>query len=564
MREQYSKPKILILADKRGGAFDNIAQSLTNHLLDTFTITIHYIHEKPDLSTVAFDLLYVMFWGERYHERFSVPPEKVIKEVASHRWELEAMYGKLTPEEFAETYLSSCNCVTTPSRRLYDMLSSYVTSLYHCPNGIETDLFSMRRKRSGPISIGWVGNPNDNCKGLFDILIPACKGRFQFRYSDGTWNRKRTAAFYNTIDVIAIASEAEGQPLPLMEGMASGCFPITTDVGIVSELIISGFNGLVIDRNINSFRNAFTWCENNLARIRRAGKFNSRTIAETRSWNLHIGKFKMVFETVLGMREKKIEKLNNKRDNFSVVLKHKVVSADTGNAQQDYADHLKRVNPDATHETAYKASILYYEKELKPLLPRNRESRIVDIGMGYGHLLRYLLDNGYLYVGGIDSSPQLVKLVREYLHGGPDFIELVQAFEFLMNNKEMFDVITIYDVIEHIPLDEIEQTVCAIHNALKQGGRVIIRTPNMANILGTYSRYMDITHVHGFTEFSLQQLLQNAGFRKPVLHIPQLFGNERQIASKKFSRIIHRILFRWQDRVVPRCFDKNLLMYAEK
>ena len=66
------------------------------------------------------------------------------------------------------------------------------------------------------------------------------------------------ARFYNSIDVICVASTAEGDPLPLVEGMACGCFPVCVDVGIVPELVQSGVNGLIVDRTPAAFRAALS------------------------------------------------------------------------------------------------------------------------------------------------------------------------------------------------------------------------------------------------------------------------------------------------------------------
>ena len=90
--------------------------------------------------------------------------------------------------------------------------------------------------------------------------------------------------FYNSIDVFAIASTAEGEPRTLLEAMACGCFPVATNVGIVPELVKNSYNGLIVKREIKDFENAFIWCEQNLEIVRRAGRKNAQIISEERSW----------------------------------------------------------------------------------------------------------------------------------------------------------------------------------------------------------------------------------------------------------------------------------------
>jgi glycosyltransferase involved in cell wall biosynthesis len=100
--------------------------------------------------------------------------------------------------------------------------------------------------------------------------------------------------------VIAIASSAESQPLPLLEGMACGAFPVTTDVGIVPEVVRSGVNGLVVERSAEAFRHALSWCAEHLDAVRRAGALNAELIACERSWDRRAGRFAELFDTALG------------------------------------------------------------------------------------------------------------------------------------------------------------------------------------------------------------------------------------------------------------------------
>jgi glycosyltransferase involved in cell wall biosynthesis len=144
-----------------------------------------------------------------------------------------------------------------------------------------------------------VGNPRDACKGLHDVLAPACAGRYRFEHTDGRRSPEELLALYNRSDVIAIASTAESQPLPLLEGMACGCFPVATDVGIVPELVRSGANGLVVERSVEAFRDAFAWCDAHLPYVRRSGEANAARIASERSWDDLAARFAEVFDFVL-------------------------------------------------------------------------------------------------------------------------------------------------------------------------------------------------------------------------------------------------------------------------
>jgi glycosyltransferase involved in cell wall biosynthesis len=279
-----TRPRVLMLVDKRGWAYDTAAQAISKRLADEFEFRIEYVREQPDLNAWPFDLIYVFFWGETYHQKFVKDPNRVIKEISSHRWANEDQYGRLTAEQAAQRYLSDAGTLTATSHRLRDIFSPY-REVHWCPNGFEPANFQAPPLRTGPLRIGWAGNENDPCKGLKDVLKPAAGKDFELVIAGGDLDAARMGQFYNQIDVLCIASTAEGEPLTLVEGLASGCFPVSVDVGIVPELVHHGRNGLTVNRNAAAFQSAFQWCQLNVGEVRRAGEENARTMLTTRRWD---------------------------------------------------------------------------------------------------------------------------------------------------------------------------------------------------------------------------------------------------------------------------------------
>ena len=167
-------------------------------------------------------------------------------------------------------------------------------------NGFEPTLFNVLRQRKGPMTIGWAGNQRDPVKGFYEILEPACRGRFNLVAAGGDLPHGKMNKFYNGLDVIAVTSRHEGGPLPLIEAMAAGCFPVSTDVGIVPELVRSGENGLIVaEATAQGFRAAFQWCEENIDFVRKAGLNNAARMANERSWSAMSPRFKELFLDVL-------------------------------------------------------------------------------------------------------------------------------------------------------------------------------------------------------------------------------------------------------------------------
>ena len=289
------KPKILLLVDYPNWAFDFIAKSIKKRLSDQFNFTIKYSALNETLDATEVDLVHVFCWGSEYYKQFNFKKEQIIKEVASERWNYEDLYGHLNAKEFAFKYLNDCSFVVTPALSIYEKIKGYTCEVIHLPNGVESDYFHppRRKKTSSKLTIGWVGNPNDPNKGLFNILLPAVGGHTLLS-TNGRMSRNQLSNFYKEIDVLAITSVSEGQPLPLLESMSAGCFPVVTNVGIVPEIIINGINGLVINRSVDSFKEAFEWCEKNIDLIRSIGSTN-RNLAISRSWDQCICRFDEVY-----------------------------------------------------------------------------------------------------------------------------------------------------------------------------------------------------------------------------------------------------------------------------
>ncbi len=285
-----------MLADKRGWAFDHSARQICRHLGEEFICDIRYVHEKPRLRTAKYDMIYIFFWGEDYHQQFGFDADRTIKEVSSHRWEDDPKYGPCTPEEMARRYLAGSGSVVCTSKRLAEMIRPHHDRIFHTPNGIDPGRFKRISERSGPLTIGWAGNIMDKVKGVHDILKPACEGRFRLLLAPGGLSHKAMNKFYNALDVIAVASKHEGEPLTLLEAMAAGCFPVCMDVGIVPELVRHGENGLIVrERTVEAFRVGFEWCEAHLDQVRKVGPENVALVHKERSWRVCTQFFKRAF-----------------------------------------------------------------------------------------------------------------------------------------------------------------------------------------------------------------------------------------------------------------------------
>lgn len=283
-----SKPRICLLMDIRNWAFDISASEIQKHLSDSFDFDAKYFIESPILDPNDYDLLHVFAWGSRYHRKFRFPPEKVLREVASQRW-IDHKYPPTT-KEMVDLFYGDSRTLITLSKQLYELLHPYAPRLFLGPNGFNSYIQSTKvLQKTGEIKVGWAGSQdkmNRNLKGLDDILIPASHGMFELKIASNT-PIPEMPDFYSEIDLLCIASRHECEPLTLIEGMALGCFPVCTRVGVVPELVEHKRNGYIVEeRSRKAFRNAFLWCQDNLEYIRQTAAGRAEEFRKIRNWKV--------------------------------------------------------------------------------------------------------------------------------------------------------------------------------------------------------------------------------------------------------------------------------------
>ena len=106
----------------------------------------------------------------------------------------------------------------------------------------------------------------------------------------------------------------------------------------------------------------------------------------------------------------------------------------------------------------------------------------------------------------MDLSPVDVEKAKQIVPSAE--ISYANAFDYLDENVEKFDVIILKAVLEHIQKDQVIPLIDRIKSSLKPAGMVIIDVPNMDWLFAQHERYMDFTHEVGFTRESLAQVMR--------------------------------------------------------
>ena len=291
---QYNRPKICLLCDRPNWAHHNSAIEIKKQLSDEFNFDIKYVVDEPAIRKNMYDAILVFFWGETIYQRYRLPKRKIIKQVSSHRWEYDAAYGPCLPGDFAKKYLSDAATVICPSKILYNVLVKYHPHVFLCGKGYAPEILYYKEKRHGEMTLCMVGNLKDPVKGVEDILKPAAKG-YKLDVANDI-RHEDLVDFYNAHDIYVVSSRHEADPLPLIESMACGCFPVSSAIGIAPELIRHKENGYIVsERSVEAFQEAFAWCNENIEYIRKQAKKNAEETYKKRRWEVMASYYRDMF-----------------------------------------------------------------------------------------------------------------------------------------------------------------------------------------------------------------------------------------------------------------------------
>lgn len=134
-------------------------------------------------------------------------------------------------------------------------------------------------------------------------------------------------------------------------------------------------------------------------------------------------------------------------------------------------------------------------------------ARILEIGFGEGTFLDWARDQGFL-CSGLEINPELVESARARSHD----VHRGTLHDAFPSGENIFDAVVLFDVLEHILLDDILLLFDDLRRLLRPDGKIIARFPNGASPFGRAYQYGDATHVSVLTGSSMTQIGMAAGF----------------------------------------------------
>jgi len=135
--------------------------------------------------------------------------------------------------------------------------------------------------------------------------------------------------------------------------------------------------------------------------------------------------------------------------------------------------------------------------------------KLLDVGVGFGHFLLAGKQLGY-EIAGIEMSRANVEFVQRELNLPVAFGDFLE-----MNETEKYDIITFWDVLEHI--DQADRVIEKTARLMNSGGFVFLQVPQWGSFFQKMMQNkwwaMGLDHVNYFSRKTITRLLSTYGFK---------------------------------------------------
>jgi SAM-dependent methyltransferase len=181
-----------------------------------------------------------------------------------------------------------------------------------------------------------------------------------------------------------------------------------------------------------------------------------------------------------------------------------------------FAEDVSRAYYATTAGRSHRPDQEYYDntavalyRRVRPFLPPDRNTPVIDLGCGCGELLYMLERRGYTRTRGADLCAEELAEARKFIRGDVSCSDAVGYLKTQPDSSAGF--ITALNLVEHLPKDVLPTFFCEVRRVLQPGGAFLVMVPNAVSPFGASTRYWDITHQIAFTPSSLRQLAALAG-----------------------------------------------------
>lgn len=341
MGEIEKKPKIAFIIDTPGWALHNIARNIKKYLEKYYNIDIipGDIFEgnmvKLFILCHKYDIIHFLWRGylslidrlemDEYIKDLGIEKQQFIDEYILNKNITISIYDHLylSGEEKWRTneIFKYCKNYVVSSKileKIYEENEELPNPSGITQDGVNLDLFKPineeRFDKIDELIVGWAGNSkfkdsdnDDDLKGVRKIIKPAIEELIQegynikMQFADRNVKKipqEEMPKYYSSIHVYICASKTEGTPNPVIEAMACGVPVITTNVGIVNEVLGNLGKKFIIERSKEALKQSIIELINNKEILKQLSEENKEQSKKI-SWETTANKYKKFFEDSL-------------------------------------------------------------------------------------------------------------------------------------------------------------------------------------------------------------------------------------------------------------------------
>lgn len=164
------------------------------------------------------------------------------------------------------------------------------------------------------------------------------------------------------------------------------------------------------------------------------------------------------------------------------------------------------------------------KKELDRLLPNIKDGdSVLEVGAGDRRFEKKIMDAGRnITYRGMDTDP-----------------DTVQDYRSLDGVDERFDLVFMFELIEHLSPGEGLEMLTSTRKLLKDGGRILVGTPNLYH---PHRYFGDITHKTPYKYEELGGLMMMAGFKSVKVYRVYNDALLRRLFRMHVGVLLHRYL----------------------
>ncbi|MVO07725.1 glycosyltransferase [Flavobacterium sp. TP390] len=273
------KPSILIIADFPGWAYFEIQQFIKINLADKFDIYCDYlIYNTKKKSKNPIKRIRTFLDKKKYtlHKKdcnydivlnLAFYFEKHLQVSWTYKYKITGIYTdgfppsnsnfNGSPEEFIKEFCSTTDVLVCGSNQIKNFYAAYFPKVFYANCIIDDKLFLKKRiVEKDDFIIGWTGNPKREFKGYYSHVVKVVE-LLQQKYANIKLKSRFSGPietlpdFYEDVDVILIASDADAGPSMFGEASLMSIPSVSTNIGWPSQVIQDGKNGFLVSKDID-------------------------------------------------------------------------------------------------------------------------------------------------------------------------------------------------------------------------------------------------------------------------------------------------------------------------